>query len=268
DNQLTLLPLDFGTWTIMIELNLANNQLRMIPEDLSGLVSLQVLILSNNLLKKLPQGLGNLKKLRELDIEENKLESLPNEIGYLKDLQPENFLVDQNLATPTIKPADFGDAVQLNMTYYAHQLLGNAEFAAPEIFLGNPVSLTSNMWSVGVLTYVLLSGVSPFLDDIMEETCLNICRLDFSFPDDYFKGVSKKVKEFVCFLLQEDPSKRPLAALDLQEPWLLVGNSNGKGMGVLDTSRLTSLLNCKLQNDVLPIHSIKNFLQCRLLPRV
>uniref|UniRef100_A0A7M4G1G5 Trio Rho guanine nucleotide exchange factor n=1 Tax=Crocodylus porosus TaxID=8502 RepID=A0A7M4G1G5_CROPO len=183
------------------------------------------------------------------------------------DLKPENVLVDQSSAKPTIKLADFGDAVQLGTTYYIHQLLGNPEFTAPEIILGNPVSLTSDVWSVGVLTYVLLSGVSPFLDESIEETCLNICRLDFSFPDDYFKGVSQKAKDFVCFLLQDDPVKRPSAALALQEPWLQLGNS--KSVDSIDTSRLTSFIERrKHQNDVRPIRSIKNFLQSRLLPRV
>lgn len=42
DNQLTSLPLDFGTWTSMVELNLATNQLTKIPEDVCGLVSLEV----------------------------------------------------------------------------------------------------------------------------------------------------------------------------------------------------------------------------------
>ncbi|XP_064362932.1 triple functional domain protein isoform X1 [Dromaius novaehollandiae] len=183
------------------------------------------------------------------------------------DLKPENILVDQSSTKPTIKLADFGDAVQLNTTYYIHQLLGNPEFAAPEIILGNPVSLTSDVWSIGVLTYVLLSGVSPFLDESVEETCLNICRLDFSFPDDYFKGVSQKAKDFVCFLLQDDPAKRPSAALALQEQWLQLGNS--KNADSIDISRLTSFIERrKHQNDVRPIRSIKNFLQSRLLPRV
>lgn len=42
DNQLTSLPLDFGTWTSMVELSLATNQLTKIPEDVCGLVSLEV----------------------------------------------------------------------------------------------------------------------------------------------------------------------------------------------------------------------------------
>uniref|UniRef100_A0A670ISR1 non-specific serine/threonine protein kinase n=1 Tax=Podarcis muralis TaxID=64176 RepID=A0A670ISR1_PODMU len=183
------------------------------------------------------------------------------------DLKPENILVDKSLAKATIRLADFGDAVQLNTTYHIHQLLGNPEFAAPEIILGNPVSLTSDVWSLGVLTYVLLSGVSPFLDESVEETCLNICRLDFSFPDDYFKGVSQKAKDFVCFLLEDDPAKRPSAALALQEQWLQPGSA--KSADSIDIARLTSFIERrKHQNDVRPIRSIKNFLQSRLLPKV
>ncbi|XP_077209455.1 triple functional domain protein isoform X2 [Paroedura picta] len=183
------------------------------------------------------------------------------------DLKPENILVDKRLARATIRLADFGDAVQLSSTYYIHQLLGNPEFAAPEIILGNPVSLTSDVWSLGVLTYVLLSGVSPFLDESVEETCLNICRLDFSFPEDYFRGVSQKAKDFVCFLLQDDPAKRPSAALALQEPWLQPGGAQSADS--LDIARLTSFIERrKHQNDVRPICSMKIFLQNRLLPRV
>ncbi|XP_041039324.1 triple functional domain protein-like isoform X5 [Carcharodon carcharias] len=183
------------------------------------------------------------------------------------DIKPENVLVDHSKAKPLIKLADFGDTMQLTTTYYTHQLLGNPEFAAPEIILGNPACLTSDTWSVGVLAYVLLSGVSPFLDESVEETCLNICRLDFSFPDDYFRGVSQAAKDFVCFLLQGDPNKRPSAAMCLQDPWLQPGVN--RDTETLNTSRLTSFIERrKHQNDVRPVGSIKNFLQSRLLSRV
>uniref|UniRef100_A0A3Q2PPS9 Protein kinase domain-containing protein n=1 Tax=Fundulus heteroclitus TaxID=8078 RepID=A0A3Q2PPS9_FUNHE len=114
------------------------------------------------------------------------------------DVKPENLLVAQNASgQPVVKLTDFGDAVQLNSAHYVHPLLGSPEFASPELVLGEPVSLASDLWSLGVVTYVLLSGASPFLDESAEETCLNICRLDFSFPDDYFHGVSQAAKDFV-----------------------------------------------------------------------
>uniref|UniRef100_A0A3P8RU32 Protein kinase domain-containing protein n=1 Tax=Amphiprion percula TaxID=161767 RepID=A0A3P8RU32_AMPPE len=139
---------------------------------------------------------------------------------------------------PTVKLIDFGDAVQLNSAHYVHPLLGSPEFASPELVLGEPVSLTSDLWSLGVVTYVLLSGASPFLDESAEETCLNICRLDFSFPRDYFQGVSQAARDFVCLLLRTDPGRRPPAGLCLQEPWLQAGLGDGRARaeGCLDTS--------------------------------
>ncbi|XP_029103892.1 triple functional domain protein isoform X2 [Scleropages formosus] len=188
------------------------------------------------------------------------------------DLKPENVLVDQSSGQPTVKLVDLGDAVQLGTTHYVHPLLGSPEFAAPELVLGEPVALASDIWSLGVLTYVLLSGASPFLDESVEETCLNICRLDFSFPDDYFRGVSQAARDFVRLLLRSEPAQRPPAARCLQEPWLQPGGgSEGRPCAAstpcIDTSRLISFIDRrKHQNDVRPIGSIKAFLHSRLLP--
>lgn len=182
--------------------------------------------------------------------------------------QPENLVVDQSPSQPMVKLTDFGDAVQLNSTPYVHPLLGSPEFAAPELVLGNPVSLSSDLWSLGVVTYVMLSGASPFLDESVEETCLNICRLDFSFPDDYFQGVSQAARDFVCLLLRTEPSKRPPAATCLQDPWLRPGGGRCSSE-CIDTSRLISFIERrKHQNDLRPLGGIKAFLQSRLQPRI
>uniref|UniRef100_A0A3B3TTJ2 Protein kinase domain-containing protein n=1 Tax=Poecilia latipinna TaxID=48699 RepID=A0A3B3TTJ2_9TELE len=173
------------------------------------------------------------------------------------DVKPENLLVAHNAsAQPVVKLTDFGDAVQLNSSHYVHPLLGSPEFASPELVLGEPVSLTSDLWSLGVVTYVLLSGASPFLDESAEETCLNICRLDFSFPRDYFHGVSQAARDFVRLLLRTDPGRRPPAGLCLQEPWLQAppGDGRGRGEGCLDTARLISFIDRrKHQTDARPI---------------
>uniref|UniRef100_A0A3Q0R0B5 Protein kinase domain-containing protein n=1 Tax=Amphilophus citrinellus TaxID=61819 RepID=A0A3Q0R0B5_AMPCI len=137
------------------------------------------------------------------------------------DLKPENIVVEHASSQPVIKLTDFGDAVQLNPpSSYIHPLLGSPEFSAPELVLGQPASLMSDLWSLGVVTYVVLSGASPFLDESLEETCLNICRLDFSFPEDYFQGVSPAARDFIRLLLQGEPERRPPAASCLEEPWL------------------------------------------------
>ncbi|KAM6899822.1 triple functional domain protein-like [Xenentodon cancila] len=188
------------------------------------------------------------------------------------DIKPENLLVVHNSSgQPTVKLTDFGDAVQLNSAHYVHPLLGSPEFASPELVLGDPVFLTSDLWSLGVVTYVLLSGASPFLDESAEETCLNICRLDFSFPKDYFQGVSQEARDFVCLLLRTDPGRRPPAGLCLQEPWLQAGQGDGRARAecCLDTSRLISFIDRrKHQTDARPIGGVRSFIQSRLQSQV
>ncbi|KAK6310163.1 hypothetical protein J4Q44_G00200440 [Coregonus suidteri] len=173
------------------------------------------------------------------------------------DLKPENLLVDLHVPVPCIKLIDFGDAVQVSGHRYVHLLLGNPEFAAPELIQGTPVSLSTDVWSAGVLAYVMLSGVSPFLDESLEETCVNICKLDFCFPEDYFQGVSQAARDFINSTLQQDPRKRPSATTCLQHPW--VGAHSGDySKNPLDTGRLASFIDRRRQlHDVRPVTNIK-----------
>nr|XP_046259128.1 kalirin isoform X2 [Scatophagus argus] len=177
------------------------------------------------------------------------------------DLKPENIMVDLHSPTPCIKLIDLGDAVQLSAhRRYVHLLLGNPEFAAPELICGTPVSVATDVWSVGVLAYVMLSGVSPFLDESPEETCVNICRLDFCFPDEYFRNVSQAARDFVSSVLQQDPRKRPSATSCLQHPWVGRGGAHGgeHSKTPLDTTRLATFIDRRRQlHDVRPITNIK-----------
>ncbi|KAG7245183.1 hypothetical protein INR49_023749, partial [Caranx melampygus] len=165
------------------------------------------------------------------------------------DVKPENLLVAHSSSgQPTVKLTDFGDAVQLNSAHYVHPLLGSPEFASPELVLGEPVSLTSDLWSLGVVTYVLLSGASPSLT----------------------RGVSQAARDFVCLLLRTDPGRRPPAGLCLQEPWLQAGlaDDRARAEGCLDTSRLISFIDRrKHQTDARPIGGVRSFIQSRLQPR-
>ncbi|XP_043549661.1 kalirin isoform X2 [Chiloscyllium plagiosum] len=184
------------------------------------------------------------------------------------DLKPENLLIDLHTPVPRVKLIDLGDAVQITTYYYVHQLLGNPEFAAPEVIQGTPVSLSTDIWSLGVLTYVMLSGVSPFLDESVEETCMNICRRDFSFPDEYFQGISHVARDFIRALLQGDFRWRPTAATCLQNPWLHPQNDS-YSTTPLDTSRLALFIERRRhQNDVRPISNLKGFLPSNLGSRM
>ncbi|NWR44830.1 KALRN protein, partial [Regulus satrapa] len=182
------------------------------------------------------------------------------------DIKPENLLIDLRIPVPRVKIIDLEDAVQITGHYHVHHLLGNPEFAAPEVIQGLPVSLSTDIWSIGVLTYVMLSGVSPFLDESKEETCINVCRVDFSFPHEYFSDVSHAARDFINVILQEDFRRRPTAATCLQHPWLQPHNGSYSKMP-LDTSRLASFIERRRhQYDVHPVPSVKSFLLSRMNP--
>uniref|UniRef100_A0A8C2Q345 non-specific serine/threonine protein kinase n=1 Tax=Cyprinus carpio TaxID=7962 RepID=A0A8C2Q345_CYPCA len=173
------------------------------------------------------------------------------------DLKPENLLVDLHVPVPCVKLSDLGDAVQVSGHRYVHLLLGNPEFAAPELIQGTPVSLSTDVWSVGVLAYVMLSGVSPFLDESLEETCVNICRLDFCFPEEYFSEVSQAAKDYIVSTLHQDPRKRPSSATCLQHPWVSA-HSGDYSKTPLDTVRLAAFIDRRKQlHDVRPVTNIK-----------
>lgn len=80
------------------------------------------------------------------------------------DLKPENImLLDKNVPNPRIKLIDFGIAHQIKAGNEFKNIFGTPEFVAPEIVNYEPLGLEADMWSIGVITYILLSGASPFL---------------------------------------------------------------------------------------------------------
>lgn len=78
-------------------------------------------------------------------------------------------------------------------------------FSAPEVLNYEPISLATDMWSVGVLLYVLLTGCSPFGGDTKQETFCNISRCRLDFPDDLFEDVSEEARDLMRKLMVKDP---------------------------------------------------------------
>ncbi|XP_070187688.1 kalirin-like [Littorina saxatilis] len=136
------------------------------------------------------------------------------------DVKPENLVVEVGTGVVAVKLVDFGDARHIYNNYYIHPMVGNPEFMSPEVISGTPVGLLTDVWSLGIVTYVVLSGVSPFLDESQEETCSNIVRNDFCFPDEYFAGISSDAKDLVRSMLVEDLHKRPTAQQCTDSAWI------------------------------------------------
>ena len=104
-----------------------------------------------------------------------------------------------------IKLVDFGLATKLNPQDEVRVSTATPEFAAPEIADHNPVGFYTDMWSVGVLAYVLLSGISPFAGKDTAETLSNVSRASYDFNDDAFRDTSDNAKDFISKLLVKTP---------------------------------------------------------------
>ncbi|KAG5884433.1 hypothetical protein JTB14_024376 [Gonioctena quinquepunctata] len=96
----------------------------------------------------------------------------------------------------------------------------SGQFIPPEIINYDPIGVESDMWSLGVICYVLLSGLSPFMGDNDSETFANITRADYDFEDEAFNTVSQNARDFIGALLVERKENRLSAEQCLKHVWL------------------------------------------------
>lgn len=141
-----------------------------------------------------------------------------NQIIHL-DLKPENIMC-VDLWSNHIKIIDFGLARIYDPDKETQVMLGTAEFTAPEVLTYEPISYATDMWSIGVILYILFSGFSPFLGDTEEETVNNIMENDPEYPEDLFSCVSQDGLDFVQQLIVDEPEDRMSAKSCIRHPWM------------------------------------------------
>ncbi|XP_019607952.2 myosin light chain kinase family member 4 isoform X2 [Rhinolophus sinicus] len=135
------------------------------------------------------------------------------------DLKPENILC-VNRDAKQIKIIDFGLARRYKPREKLKVNFGTPEFLAPEVVNYDFVSFPTDMWSVGVIAYMLLSGLSPFLGDNDAETLNNILACRWDLEEEEFQNISEEAKEFISKLLIKEKSWRISASEALKHPWL------------------------------------------------
>ncbi|OQR82909.1 calcium/calmodulin-dependent protein kinase [Achlya hypogyna] len=176
------------------------------------------------------------KEAREL------VKTLLEAIGYChslgvvhRDLKPENILLTSKADNSAIKIADFGFAKQ--DTNGLSTTCGSPEYVAPEIISRPDETYGSavDIWSIGVITYVLLAGYTPFHDPNQNILFDNICNGRFYFYEPDWNEVSQEAKDFVSRALELDPKKRPSAKELLKDPWLTGLNVSDRNLtGVIE----------------------------------
>ncbi len=155
-----------------------------------------------------------------------------NNVVHL-DLKPENIMFETR-TSQNVKIVDFGLATHLDPDEVVKVSAATVEFAAPEIVEKEAVGFATDMWAVGVLTYVILSGLSPFggVDD--EETQANILNCRVNLPDSHFGIISENGKDFIRKLLLRQKGDRLNVFEALDHPWLNLEVEEGQ---VIDSGK-------------------------------
>ncbi|XP_059452532.1 CDPK-related kinase 6 isoform X1 [Corylus avellana] len=136
-----------------------------------------------------------------------------------RDLKPENFLfVTKNEDAP-MKAIDFGLSDFIRPDQRLNDIVGSAYYVAPEV-LHRSYSVEADLWSIGVITYILLCGSRPFWARTESGIFRSVLRADPNFDDSPWPLVSPEAKDFVRRLLNKDHRKRMTAAQALTHPWL------------------------------------------------
>ncbi|XP_051271338.1 death-associated protein kinase 2 isoform X1 [Dicentrarchus labrax] len=137
------------------------------------------------------------------------------------DLKPENImLADKVSPQHNVKLIDFGLAHHFNQGEEYRSTSGTPQYIAPEVINCEPLSTAADMWSIGVITYILLSGMSPFQGETNQETLGNIIAMKYEFDPQYFSMTSSMAKDFIQKLLVKDPNDRMTAEECLLHPWI------------------------------------------------
>ncbi|XP_029162034.1 probable serine/threonine-protein kinase DDB_G0278901 [Nylanderia fulva] len=136
------------------------------------------------------------------------------------DIKPQNLVMMGSFPDCDVKLCDFEISRVILEGTEVREILGTPDYVAPEILHYEPITLAADMWSLGVTTYVLLTGFSPFGGETDQETFQNISLGEVDFPEELFEDVSVQAKDFVAKLLVLDPSARMTAKQCLRHDWL------------------------------------------------
>ncbi|KAI5938897.1 serine/threonine-protein kinase H2 [Manis javanica] len=140
-----------------------------------------------------------------------------------RDLKPENLLFYHPGAESKILITDFGLAHSGNKSgdWTMRTLCGTPEYIAPEIWLRKPYTSAVDMWALGVITYVLLSGVLPFDDENHTRLYRKILKGKYNYTGEPWPNISHLAKDFIDQLLILEASHRMSAGQALDHPWVV-----------------------------------------------
>ncbi|AWP12796.1 K08809 striated muscle-specific serine/threonine protein kinase [Scophthalmus maximus] len=133
------------------------------------------------------------------------------------DIKPDNILM-ADPHSDQIRICDFANTVEITPDEAQYCKYGTPEFVAPEIVNQTPVSKATDIWPVGVIAYLCLTGVSPFAGENDRSSVLNIRNYNVAFEESMFADLCREAKGFIIKLLVAD-RLRPDTQECLRHPW-------------------------------------------------
>ncbi|KAI4370119.1 hypothetical protein MLD38_018500 [Melastoma candidum] len=155
-----------------------------------------------------------------------------------RDLKPENFLFLSTDENSPLKATDFGLSVFFKQGDVFRDLVGSAYYVAPEV-LRRSYGAEADIWSAGVILYILLSGVPPFWGENEQGIFDAILRGHIDFVSDPWPSISNSAKDLVKKMLQADPKERLSAVQVLNHPWMREdGDASDKPLDIAVLTRM------------------------------
>ncbi|KAI1718663.1 protein kinase domain-containing protein [Ditylenchus destructor] len=133
------------------------------------------------------------------------------------DLKPENVLLSDGSDFPQAKLCDFGYSCYIADSCFKKKIIGTMLYVAPEVLAGKRYNKSVDIWSIGVTTYVTVSGFFPF--EQKEKITEEILSHAALFPVDNWKSNSKEVTHFIKQLLKINPTERPSLEECMAHSW-------------------------------------------------
>ena len=137
-----------------------------------------------------------------------------------RDLKPENILMTDMSDEADIRISDFCICKRLEPNETTKEIVGTLGYMAPEVLMGKEYNYSADVWAIGVITYLLLTGYLPFDDEQEDKEVIRKTLFEsIPFYNDSWKNISSKAKEFVKKILKKDKEERITIEGILSDPW-------------------------------------------------
>jgi serine/threonine protein kinase len=170
-----------------------------------------------------------------------------------RDLKPENILLASKISNTDLKISDFGLA-RMSRDFphrlpRSHSICGSDFYLAPEVIKQEEYGREIDIWAVGIITYVLLSGSLPFFHNVLHKLYRQIVERDMSFPEQAWKSVSKGALDFILRLLQVRAGDRLTADQAVSHPWLRGAAAESSSFGSFEIQQQVTRIQSQNQTN-------------------